>query len=117
MARIACSAYQYPVIRRLAATKFHSFIFNSGRTKFLENTNKLLGKYEPVNGMKTGFTNAAGRCLIASASSGGRNLIFVQLGSRTSSIFDDAERMFDWALGGVSLVQSDTTNSSSPSLL
>ena len=48
--------------------------------------------------MKTGYTFAAGRCLISSASLGGREVILVQLGSRTSFIFDDAERVMRWGL-------------------
>jgi D-alanyl-D-alanine carboxypeptidase (penicillin-binding protein 5/6) len=98
MARISWKAYGEPEIRRLSAKKYHAFVFNNGRTKMLENTNKLLGEFYAVNGMKTGFTNAAGRCLIASASANGREAIFVQLGSRTSHIFDDAERMLRWVL-------------------
>ncbi len=96
MARIAFRAYREPVLRDMMATESHIFVFNSGRTKLLKNTNKLLGKYLAVNGMKTGYTNASGRCLVASAALGGRELIFVQIGSQTKNIFDDAERMLRW---------------------
>jgi D-alanyl-D-alanine carboxypeptidase (penicillin-binding protein 5/6) len=48
--------------------------------------------------MKTGFTNAAGRCLVSSATNGSRDVILVQLGSKTSYIFDDAETMMQWGL-------------------
>ena len=48
--------------------------------------------------MKTGYTNAAGRCLISSASEGGREVILAQFGSKTQYIFDDAERMMRWGL-------------------
>lgn len=99
MARIAFEAYREPVIRQIVATRETSFLFNNGRTKRLENTNKLLKKSSAYNGMKTGYTVASGRCLISSVSSGGRDLILVQLGSRTSYIFDDAERMLAWGLG------------------
>jgi serine-type D-Ala-D-Ala carboxypeptidase (penicillin-binding protein 5/6) len=96
--RIAFRAYREPVLRRLMATKDHTFFFNSGRKKHLENTNKLLGKFQPANGMKTGYTAASGRCLVASASCGGRDVILVQIGSRTDRIFNDAERMLTWGL-------------------
>jgi serine-type D-Ala-D-Ala carboxypeptidase (penicillin-binding protein 5/6) len=99
IARIAWKAYREPVLRRLMATRLYTFVYNSGRTKSLENTNKLLGKFAPVNGMKTGYTIASGRCLVASASSGGREIILVQIGSRTKHIFSDAERMLTWGLG------------------
>jgi D-alanyl-D-alanine carboxypeptidase (penicillin-binding protein 5/6) len=99
MARIAFEAYREPVIRRIVATREAVFLYNTGRTKRLENTNKLLNRSLAYNGMKTGYTVASGRCLISSISSGGRDLILVQLGSKTKYIFDDAERMLAWGLG------------------
>jgi serine-type D-Ala-D-Ala carboxypeptidase (penicillin-binding protein 5/6) len=96
--RIAFRAYREPILRKLMATKHLTFFFNSGRKKHLENTNKLLGRFPPANGMKTGYTAASGRCLVASASYAGRDVILVQIGSRTSRIFNDAERMLTWGL-------------------
>mgnify|MGYP005845688599 CR=1 FL=1 len=98
MARIAWKAYREPYLRELMATKFYTFTYNSGQTKSLENTNKLLGKFAPANGMKTGYTIDSGRCLVASASAGGREVILVQIGSRTEYIFSDAERLLTWGL-------------------
>ena len=98
MARIAFRAYREPVLRRLMASRYYSFVYATGRRKTLENTNKLLKRSQIYNGMKTGYTNAAGRCLISSASSSGREVILVQLGSKTKYIFDDAERVMRWGL-------------------
>ncbi len=96
IARVSFRAYREPVLREMMATQSHVFVFTSGRAKLLKNTNKLLGRYLAVNGMKTGYTIASGRCLVASASVGGRELIFVQIGSRTQFIFDDAEKILRW---------------------
>lgn len=96
MARIAYRAYRSQVLRPMMVKKTLPFTFNSGRTRVLESTNKLLGRSPLFNGMKTGYTNAAGRCLITSASNGWRELILVQLGSQSKYIFDDAERMIAW---------------------
>ncbi len=98
MAIIAYHAYREPIMRRLMATKYYTFLYADGRAKQLENTNKLLGRSMICNGMKTGFTNAAGRCLVSSATNGSRDVILVQLGSKTSYIFDDAETMMQWGL-------------------
>jgi D-alanyl-D-alanine carboxypeptidase (penicillin-binding protein 5/6) len=49
--------------------------------RILNNTNKLLTKSDFVDGVKTGYTRAAGRCLVASASKGDRKLISVVLAS------------------------------------
>jgi D-alanyl-D-alanine carboxypeptidase (penicillin-binding protein 5/6) len=64
----------------------------------LQNTNELLGVMPECNGMKTGYTVASGRCLISSAASGGREVILVQLGTKTKYIWEDARIMMSWGL-------------------
>jgi D-alanyl-D-alanine carboxypeptidase (penicillin-binding protein 5/6) len=98
VARIAFAAYRQPELRAMMLLRSYTFRFCDGRTKFLEATNKLLTRSPIFTGMKTGYTVAAGRCLVTSASYGGRQVILVQLGSRTKYIFDDAERIIRWAL-------------------
>jgi serine-type D-Ala-D-Ala carboxypeptidase (penicillin-binding protein 5/6) len=98
MARIAFRAYREPFLRRLMNSRYYTFVYATGRRKMLENTNKLLGRSPIFNGMKTGYTFAAGRCLISSASAGGRDVILAQFGSKTRYIFNDAERMMRWGL-------------------
>ena len=73
------------------------FRHNTGRVTRLEATNKLLERSGAFNGMKTGYTFAAGRCLVSSGRLNGREVILVQLGSRTKHIFDDAERIMAWS--------------------
>jgi D-alanyl-D-alanine carboxypeptidase (penicillin-binding protein 5/6) len=50
------------------------------------------------NGLKTGYTNASGRCLISTATSRGRHVILVQLGTKTKYIWDDARLLMSWGL-------------------
>ena len=50
----------------------------------MENTNHLVGRVEGVDGLKTGFTRAAGFCLSATATRDGKRLIAVIMGSPTS---------------------------------
>lgn len=50
------------------------------------NRNRLLWTDPTVDGVKTGFTEAAGYCLVASARRGGRRLISVVLGARTDAL-------------------------------
>ncbi len=47
----------------------------------ISNTNRMLSSYEGANGIKTGTTNAAGKCLVASAKRNDRQLIAVALNS------------------------------------
>lgn len=49
----------------------------------LHNTNELLGNLNGVNGVKTGFTNNAGRCLVTSCVRNGKSIISVVLGADT----------------------------------
>ncbi len=97
MARIAFRAYRNPDLRRMMLTRNMAFRFNSGRVTQLKTTNDLLDRSPAFTGMKTGYTVAAGRCLITSATINGREMILVQLGSKTKYIFDDAERLMRWA--------------------
>lgn len=61
-----------------------------------ETRNELLGSYPGATGIKTGFTEAAGYSLVASATRGGRDLIAVVLGSRSPSArFTDAAALLD----------------------
>ncbi len=98
MARIAMAAYRSSLIRDAVRREYYSFRYASGRTVTLENTNEILGRMAECNGMKTGYTNAAGRCLISTASSRGRDVILVQLGTKTKYIWNDGQRMMAWGL-------------------
>lgn len=97
IARIAFLAYREPVLRRMMQQRVVYFRHNSGRITTLKATNKLLERSAAFNGMKTGYTNAAGRCLVSSGRLNGREVILVQLGSRTQHIFDDAQRVMAWS--------------------
>jgi len=60
----------------------------------LRNTNKLLWNYPYANGVKTGTTTAAGKCLVASATKDGRQLLAVVLNAPDR--FGDAQKLFEW---------------------
>lgn len=51
------------------------------RAYVLRNTNRLLGRIPGVEGVKTGFTSKAGRCVIAKASQNETDLLLVILNS------------------------------------
>jgi D-alanyl-D-alanine carboxypeptidase (penicillin-binding protein 5/6) len=63
MAIAARVAYRSPLLRSYFRTESYIFKYNDGRTRKIENTNKLLKRLDYVDGMKTGTTNAAGPCL------------------------------------------------------
>jgi serine-type D-Ala-D-Ala carboxypeptidase (penicillin-binding protein 5/6) len=98
MAIAARAAYRSPLLRSYMATKEFTFRFNDGRTRRLENTNRVLKTVDYCDGMKTGTTNASGRCLISSGSLNGRSAIVVVLKSNTPNIWSDSSKLLAWAL-------------------
>jgi D-alanyl-D-alanine carboxypeptidase (penicillin-binding protein 5/6) len=98
MAIAASAAYRSPLIRSFTATKAFTFQFNDGHTRLIENTNKLLKTVPYCDGLKTGTTDAAGRCLVSSGSLNGRSVICVVLHSNTPNIWQDSEKLLRWSL-------------------
>ena len=98
MAIAARAAYRSPLIRSFTATKAFDFRYNDGRTRHIENTNRLLKTLPYCDGLKTGTTNAAGRCLVASGSLNGRSVIVVVLKSTTLNVWKDSSNLLAWAL-------------------
>jgi D-alanyl-D-alanine carboxypeptidase (penicillin-binding protein 5/6) len=98
MAIAARAAYRSPLLRSFAATKGYTFRYSDGRTRMLQNTNKVLKTLPYCNGMKTGTTNASGRCLVSTGSLGGRDVIVVVLKSNSANIWSDSEKLLRWAL-------------------
>jgi D-alanyl-D-alanine carboxypeptidase (penicillin-binding protein 5/6) len=73
----------------------------------LKNTNKLLWRYLWADGIKTGTTNAAGPCLISSASKGNRQLLAVVLSS--GDRWKDSIRMFEYGFNNFEYKQVSVT--------
>ena len=95
---IARVAYANPTIRSIVCLPQLVFRFANGRTRELENTNKLLRRLPYCNGMKTGYTDSAGKCLIASGTRPGRDVIVVVLGDTSSRVWRDASALLSWSL-------------------
>ena len=71
--------------RNIVNTKAYNISIN-GVSRKITNTNELLGYLDGVYGVKTGFTNGAGRCLVTSIKRGELDLICVVLGADTKKI-------------------------------
>jgi serine-type D-Ala-D-Ala carboxypeptidase (penicillin-binding protein 5/6) len=98
LAIIARAAYANPTIRSIVCLPQLVFRYANGRTRQLENTNKVLKRLPYCNGMKTGYTEAAGHCLIASGTTPGRDVIVVVLGDSKSAVWQDASALLSWGL-------------------
>jgi len=96
---IARAAYANPTIRSIVSQPKIVFRYANGRTRELENTNKVLTRLSYCNGMKTGYTDAAGNCLISSGARPGRDVIAVVLGeSSRPRLWKDSAALLSWAL-------------------
>ena len=67
---------------KIVNTKQTTISINSNPVT-ITNTNELLGNLDGVNGVKTGFTNIAGRCLVTSVKRNDWNIITIVLGADT----------------------------------
>lgn len=74
LAKLAAYAMKNPIFYQTVSTK----TVTVGQ-RYLRNHNKLLWQVEGADGVKTGYTRAAGRILVSSATRNGRRLICVTL--------------------------------------
>ena len=98
MARVARMAYRNPTLREIMKTRYYNFRFSSGSVVPLRNTNRVLRTYSFCNGMKTGYTDLAGHCLISSGSYNGRDVIAVMLGCTKARIADESAKLLAYGL-------------------
>ena len=85
LALLADYALKNEVFASIVNTKICNITIN-GYSRTISNTNELLGNLNGVYGVKTGFTNGAGRCLVTSAKRGNLDIICVVLGADTKKI-------------------------------
>jgi len=97
LAQLSLTALQQPTFRQLVREE-RSMIMpvNGYRPYMLHNTNRLLGRIPGVEGVKTGFTSKAGRCLIAKVSQNGSDLLLVILNSNRR--WDTAKNLITFGL-------------------
>jgi D-alanyl-D-alanine carboxypeptidase (penicillin-binding protein 5/6) len=79
--RLAKAAHADPRIAQITAQEQATISTASGRKLAFRNTNQLLGRLVGVVGLKTGYTQHAGHCLIAVAEQSGHRVWLVLLDS------------------------------------
>jgi serine-type D-Ala-D-Ala carboxypeptidase (penicillin-binding protein 5/6) len=99
MARVARAVYFNPLLRDIIRTRHCMFHYASGKMISLRNTNRVLRTYSFCNGMKTGYTDAAGHCLISSGSWSGKDVIAVVLGSNKARVWQESALLLAYGLG------------------
>ena len=82
LAELTDYAMQNEKFAQIVGTKSTTININ-GYPRQINNTNELLGVLNGVVGVKTGFTNNAGRCLVTEVKKNGMDIITVVLGADT----------------------------------
>lgn len=110
MALLAQYAMKNQAFRDIVSTEtFEVPATNNNPARLLENSNRLIHtkedtdnlEYAYANGIKTGDTAYAGRCLVASAQHDGVELLLVLFGDIEGDVpseyrFENAAKFFDW---------------------
>ncbi len=108
LAKIAAYGMKNPAFRQIVGQKERIVYWQhpAGRQLTAKNTNELLGRFQGMTGIKTGWTKAAGGCLAASARRSGVELIAVVLhASSMETRFSDAAALLDYGFGNITAVK------------
>jgi serine-type D-Ala-D-Ala carboxypeptidase (penicillin-binding protein 5/6) len=105
---LGLAAMRFPAFRSIVDQRFYHLPKGNGHHQYWwDNTNDLIGYYPGAIGIKTGYTDDAGHCLLFEAVRNGRTLIGVVLDSPATGAAagaQDAARMLNW---GFSLKQTE----------
>jgi D-alanyl-D-alanine carboxypeptidase (penicillin-binding protein 5/6) len=100
---LGLAAMRYPAFRSIVDQRFYQLKKGPGHHQYWwDNTDDLIGSYPGALGIKDGYTDDAGHCLLFEATRNGRTLIGAVLGSPptgTAAGAQDAARMLNWGFG------------------
>ena len=103
LAKITAYGYRVPGFEQIVSTKEIDFDWVKDPSHHLRNENQMLWLYRGANGVKTGYTDAAGRCLVSGAKKDGLQLVAVVLDS--VYMWNDSIKLLDY---GFAHVEPDT---------
>ncbi|MBX6394102.1 MAG: D-alanyl-D-alanine carboxypeptidase [Alicyclobacillaceae bacterium] len=96
LALLTARALQNPEFAKIVSTKYYRIPWpGEPWDRAMKNKNKMLWRYPGADGVKTGYTKKAGRCLASSATWDGHQVVVVVLDD--PSDWDDSARLFDYA--------------------
>lgn len=96
LALISAKAMDNDTFKEIVGSKYYRFNMQSGETRVFVNKNKILSLCDGGNGIKTGYTKKAGRCLVSSAQRDNMQLICVVLnhGDMWNDCINSMENIF-----------------------
>ena len=110
LAILAAYGYSLDHFEEIVSTKEKIFPWVHDPAHLLRNENQMLWLYQGGNGVKTGYTDAAGRCLISASNRNGVQLIAVVLDS--VYMWNDSIALLDYGFSKVensTLIRSNET--------
>lgn len=108
LAKIADYALNIKKIREIVSTKSYTITIN-GSPRTISNTNELIGNLDGVYGVKTGFTNGAGRCLVTACKRGNLDIITIVIGADTKKYrTSDSIKLVEYAYKNFKLIEIET---------
>ena len=97
------AAMRYAAFRSIVGQRFYHLPKGPGHHQYWwYNTDYMIGTYPGAAGIKDGYTDKAGHCLLFEAARNGRTLIGAVLGSHArgpAAAVKDAEQMLNWGFG------------------
>lgn len=103
LAKIGAEALKNETFRKIVSTQYHTSSTGSV-TRTMKNKNALLWDYEGAIGVKTGYTMAAGRCLLFAAERDGMTLVGAVLNCRP--MFEAAAELLDYGFANYSVCKA-----------
>ncbi|MBR5246225.1 MAG: D-alanyl-D-alanine carboxypeptidase [Clostridia bacterium] len=121
--KITKYALQNPIFKEITSTSRYDIAPTNkySYTRYLHNTNKMMNPGIPdyycsaVTGVKTGTTDAAGRCVITTASRDGYNYLLIVMGAPQYDIdndgveenvaFTESKKIYNWAFDNIELTK------------
>lgn len=104
LALIGRYAMENETFRKIVREKVLDWEGKAWQTRLI-NINKLLWRYDGVDGIKTGYTTEAKSTIVASAARENRRYIAVVLASSGSAIWEDAEALLDYGFNDFKVLE------------
>lgn len=104
LAKMADYALKNKKLKEIVSTKTCTININNN-PKVISNTNELLGSVSGVYGVKTGFTNGAGRCLVTACKRDSLDIITVIIGADTKKIrTSDSMKLIEYSFKNYQII-------------
>jgi D-alanyl-D-alanine carboxypeptidase (penicillin-binding protein 5/6) len=108
LAIITAAAMDNAVFVQIVSSKTHIVPWGDGQPHMFINHNKMLWRAPGAIGVKTGFTEGAGNCLVSAMTRDGNTLVAVVLG--TPAHYAESTALFYWGFANLEELRANSTS-------